>query len=444
MMTNHLDLDGNYLTRRQLVVRGLVSLAAVAVAAAALLAKSTGVFDRHMRIVAELHNVGDGLPSRSDVKFRGVLVGDVEAVTPASGGEPNRVHIDLKPEYAGSIPATVTARVVPSNVFAVSSLQLVFNGAAAPIRDGGRIGEDSRLPTVLFQTTVNKLRDILAAAGRGRDDHTVGLLAAVGAATDSRRAELLTGAAQLNRILDQLNAVVATDQGPSTVSALVDAARGLSQTAPDLVDSLHEAVGPMRTFAEKRQQLQTFIAAGSHTAGTTAQSLQNHSDQMVQITTDLTPVVGVLADNAHHFVPITHRITRFSDAFFAHVWDSELATPHGRVNLSFTPSTTYTRADCPRYNVLAGPSCYTAPETPTRADLPDELLPQNYQPPAGLAPPPGAAPASFGGNVGPVGSSPERAALGRITGDDASVATQLMLGPIARGTTVTRSQEGAR
>ena len=60
-----------------------------------------------------------------------------------------------------------------------------------------------------------------------------------------------------------------------------------------------------------------------------------------------------------------------------------------RVNLSFTPTYTYTRADCPQYGELKGPSCFTAPLVPMRPDLPDVLLPQNYQPPADLAPPPG-------------------------------------------------------
>nr|WP_099051588.1 MCE family protein [Mycobacteroides salmoniphilum] len=488
---NHYDLDGVVFTRRQLLVRGGAALVAVAAITSALLIKSTGVLDRYVNVVAELHNVGDGLPPRSDVKYRGVLVGAVDSVSPAAGAQPNRVYLRLKPLYARSIPATVTARVVPSNVFAVSALQLVDHGSGAPVRDGAHIAEDTRLPTVLFQTTVNKLRQILSATGRGREDNTVGILAAIGAATDHRRNELLTSAAQLDRILGQLNAIVATDQGPSTVSALVDAARGLSQTAPDLVDALHQAVGPMRTLAEKRDQLRTFIGAGVQTTGTTVESLRNHTDQLIQITTDLTPVLGVLADNAEHFVPITRRITKFSDTFFQEVWDPELATAKGRINLSFTPSYTYTRADCPHYGELKAPSCFAAPQIAVRPDLPEVLLPQNYRPPANLAPPPGTvvgpngnliavgpplvnpnpdlrdpnspvppwlspappvpgsavpgqtavAPASFGGNVGPVGSAQERSQLNRILGQPATAADQLMLGPIARGTAVTRNQD---
>ncbi|OBG48451.1 mammalian cell entry protein [Mycolicibacterium fortuitum] len=455
-MASMVDLDGNHLTGRQLIRRGAAALVVVGVVASVLLVKSAGLFDRNLHVVAELRNIGDGLPARSDVKFRGVLVGAVEGVTPGTGEQPSQVHIRLESSYAHGIPAGVAARVVPSNAFAVSSVQLVETpgGPAGAIRDGGRIPEDTALPTVLFQTTLTKLRDILAAAGRGRDDHTVGVLAAVAAATNNRRGQLLTSAAELNRLIDELNHVVATDEGPSTISALSEAARGLSQTAPDLVSALHEAVVPMRTLVEQRRSLEGFLAAAAHTTGTSDRSLDNQTDRLVHITTDLTPVLGVLAQNAQHFVPISQRMTRFSDTFFAEVWDSELDTARGRVNLSFTPSFTYTRADCPRYGALVGPSCFTAPEVPVRADLPEVLLPQNYQPPPDLAPPPGtaigengnlvavpggAAPASFGGNVGPVGSGQERDRLGELVGEPATVATQLLLGPVARGTVVTRT-----
>jgi hypothetical protein len=242
----------------------------------------------------------------------------------------------------------------------------------------------------------------------------------------------------------------------------------------------------MQTLVEQRRSLEDFLAAAAHTTDTTVKSLENQTDRLVHITTDLTPVLGVLAQNAQHFVPISQRMTRFSDTFFAEVWDSELDTARGRVNLSFTPSYTYTRADCPRYGALVGPSCLTAPEVPVRADLPEVLLPQNYRPPPDLVPPPGtaigengnlvavgppllapqappvdpfpplppgispappvpgsAAPASFGGNVGPVGSGLERDRLGEITGEPATVATQLILGPLARGTVVTRTPTAA-
>lgn len=398
-MGNSLELDGRGPTDRQLLGCGAAVLVVAAVISGFLLVKATGRLDDRIPVVAALVNVGDGLPQRSDVKYHGVLVGMVDDVVPAANGKPNFVHIDLKPEYAKSIPSTVTARVVPSNVFAVSSVQLVdragepANGASpgAPISAGAQIPEDTELPTVLFQTTISKLRDVLAATGRGREDKTVGILAAVNAATENRRHELLTSGAQLNRLIDQLDSVVATEPGPTTVSALIDATRGLQQTAPDLLDALHKAVLPMQTLVEQRSQLNEMINGGINTVNTSHTSLANHSDQLVRITSEMTPVVGELAQSSHNWVPAFVKLNQLSGKFFDHVWMPEHDFGNMRVNLSLTPSYSYTRADCPQYGELKGPSCFTAPLVPTRPELPDMLLPQNFQAPPDLAPPPGTA-----------------------------------------------------
>ncbi|BBZ43891.1 MlaD family protein [Mycobacterium parmense] len=506
---NSFELDGRGPSDRQLLGLGLLVVAVAAALTAGLLAKSTGRLENYVKVVADLVNVGDGLPQKSDVKYHGVLVGTVDSVDPAVDGKPNYVRINLKTEFAQSIPAAVTARVVPSNVFAVSSVQLVGNGPGRAIRAGDHIPEDTRLPTVLFQTTISKLRDLLSATGRGREDKSVGIMAALAAATDHRRASLLTGARQLRRLVDQLNSIVSTDPGPSTVSALIEATRGLQATAPDLVDALHQAVGPMQTFAETRGQLASLLSGSGDTLDTAHRSLNNHIDQLVRITTDFTPVFGVLAQNSHNLLPAAIKMNTLADKFMETV-----VTPDGLHNLhgmlSFTPTYSYTRADCPRYGELKGPSCYTAPLVPVRPDLPEVLLPQNYQPPKDLAPPPGTvigpdgnlvavgpplinpnpdltdpnpplppglAPSppvpgtanpdnpdfpapgpgdhapwiapvapkapwipqsAFGGNVGPVGSPYERNLLSVITGRPATAATVLLLGPLARGTTVSR------
>lgn len=535
-MGNSLDPDGRGLSDSQLLGVGVGVLAMIVLITSTLLFKATGRLDSYVRVVAELVNVGDGLPSQSDVKYHGLLVGTVDNVVPASYGNPNYVHINLKPHYAKDIPNTVTARVVPSNVFAVSSVQLVDQGEGGPaIASDDHILEDTELSTVIFQTTISKLRDVLAATGRGRDDHTLGILAAVAAATDHRRVKLLHAGAHLDRMLDELNAVVATEPGPSTVTALLNATEGLQATAPDLVDALHEAVRPMQTFAEKRAEFTSFISSSQYTFGTVREAFDNHTDQLIGITQGLTPAIGVFAMNADKFVPIFRRVKTLSDKFFEEVWIPEADVGNLRANLSMTPFYTYTRADCPRYGDFKGPSCYTAPETRVRADLPETLLPQNYQFPQGLEPPPGteigpngnliavgppytdptpknlddpmwnpplqwweppaprvpgtanpdaveppppgtppiptapvgpplpgspalpgvpppgaapppapAAPAAWGGNVGPVGSQHERDQLGVITGasEPATVATQLLLGPVARGTVVTADYSG--
>ena len=162
---------------------------------------------------------------------------------PAANGKPNYVHIDLKPDYAKSIPAAVTARVVPSNVFAVSSVQLVDRGPGPAIRAGRTHPRrhrtaDGAVPDHRSASCATSSPRPAAAARTRR-------WASWPRSTPpprTARTELLTGGAQLNRLLDQLDSIVSTEPGPSTVSALIDATRGLQQTAPELFDALHQAV----------------------------------------------------------------------------------------------------------------------------------------------------------------------------------------------------------
>jgi hypothetical protein len=96
----------------------------------------------------------------------------------------------------------------------------------------------------------------------------------------------------------------------------------------------------------------------------------------------------------------------------------------------------------------ANPALAPTPQPPVPLSPPAPVAPKPWDPPP-EAPEPGApllpaeiAPAAFGGNVGPVGSEQERAQLGIITGRPATSATQLLLGPVARGTTVSLDLQG--
>lgn len=496
-MPNHFDAEGRGPSNRRLFGAGVALVLAILATSALMIAKYQGKLDNFVRITAELDNVGDGLPAKSDVKFRGVLVGSVSDVTPAVAGRPNVVGIDIKARYASGIPATVTARVIPSNVFAVSSVQLVdpqSGDSAASLRNGAVIHADQSLPTVLFQTTLNKFREVLAAVAREPSPHNIGWLTALGEATQGRGDRLETSGRSLNDIVTQLNNVVGDDTGPSTIAALADAANELRDASPELFDALSSAVQPMQTLAEKRSELTGLLSGALGTFGTVGDSFDNHTDRMIRITTDLTPVVGVLADHAEVFHGIAERGVAVARKFANEVWRADANALMLKGVIAFTPSRTYVRADCPRYGELAGPSCSTAPEIPTAPALTSALgsrglplplgvsenrpnlapprdsvlpapvppeqpsvtppdlpanatppdLPANSTPPDDSAQPlPAEAPAAvapqagiIGGNVGPVGSRQEKDQLSQITGGEASAATVLLLGPLARGATV--------
>ncbi|MFV0495298.1 MlaD family protein [Mycobacterium sp.] len=496
-MPNSYDFDPRSPSNRSLVVVGMCFAVIAALLGVAMVMKSQGTFDKLVKVDVELFNIGDGLPERSDVKFRGVIVGMVADVTPSRNGQANVVHVDLTPEYAARIPNTVTARVVPANLFAVSAVQLVDNGEAPPLQTGSVVYEDKTLPTVLFQNVLAKLHEVLDVVAHRPDDHTVGILEALGDATDGKGKQLTDAGHDLNEISAQLDAVIASDDtGPSTLAALTAAAEGLRDASPDLFDALDNAVRPMRTFAEKRVELTNLLSGGLNTVGTLGDAFDHQTDRMVTISTQLAPALGVLGDHAGDMHGIATRLKTFANKFYDNAWDPDRNLLTIKIIAALTPSRRYVRADCPRYGDLAGPSCQTAPEGPTAPDLypalgsmditpppyvtdnrpnvtpPRESMPGKPQGPPAPPPnprqlpplPPGAAQlgggpgeplpaeapppapglasvvapaAQFGGNVGPVGSQQEKDQLGQIVGSgSANAADELLLGPVVRGTTV--------
>lgn len=492
-MPNSFDLSPRSPSDRRIVVLGLCLVAAMVAIAALMVAKSKGTFDKLVRVDIALVNIGDGLPARSDVKFRGVLVGSVTDVTPAGRGHPNLVHVALKPQYAPGIPNTVTARVVPANLFAVSAIQLVDNGTTSgPLQAGAVVPEDTTLPTVLFQNVLAKLRQLLAAMGRKPDANTVGMLEALAAATHGRGRQLTDAGRQMNEILAELNTTVGTDEtGPSTLAALSAATDSLRVSAPELFDVLDSSIRPLQTTSEKAAQLRDLLFGSIRTVGTLGDAFDHQTDRLITISTEFTPVLALIGEHAGEFHGISTRMQRFSNAFYDEAYDADKHTPLVKIVIGFTPSRTYVRADCPRYGALEGPSCKTAPEVPTAPDLLPALGSMGFEPTPGLsenrpnpAPPRGSVrgipdgplnmpqhdpatgdrgpapvpegerltstvapeasgaggaqeqPVVIGGNVGPVGSRQEKGQLGRIVGENPSVATELLLGPLARGMTV--------
>ena len=201
----------------------------------------------------------------------------------------------------------------------------------------------------------------------------------------------------------------------------------------------------------------------------------------------------MLADHADQFHGISTRLQTLANKINDVAWNPETNMFTWMAAIAINPSRQYVRADCPRYGAMAGPSCQTAPEKPTASDLkpglasmgmgtppwvtenrpnyapprfsvpvvpdfpgpPDSDLPAPAAPqgpppavelptlPAEAGAPPGApAPVQqqsappYGGTVGPVGSQTKKDQLSKIVGGPATSATELLLGPVARGSDV--------
>lgn len=355
------ESDDRNLTNAGLFVRGLAVLAVLAATATAMIARSEGAFADTVEVTAMLVDVGDGLPTRSDVKYRGVLVGSVQEVIPAAGGGPNTVRIDLLPDHVAGIPSTVTARVVPSNVFAVPSVQLIDNGPGAALSDGASIPEDHSRASVQLQTSLTALSHIVAAVGRPDSDPTVGIFETLERATRGRGHDALTAAAQLERIVRAYNAQATTDDEYSLLTGLSEAVHGLQQSAPDLLAALHDAVGPMRSVAEQRLRLAQLLTGANATTATVGAAMTNRTDTLIDLNSRMGPVLQILAAGSPNFVQMTTSQTRVARVFAHDFWNADNQSGTAKVIVEFTPHKQYTSTDCPRYGELTGASCENGP-----------------------------------------------------------------------------------
>ncbi|MFI5720658.1 MlaD family protein [Nocardia sp. NPDC051750] len=416
-MPSPFEADDRNLPDWKLVLRGIGFALVATVLITAGIARSQGAFESTVPVTALMTDIGDGLPVKSDVKYRGVLVGIVTGIEPGAAGGPNRVGIELWPEQARGIPATVTARVVPSNVFAVPSIQLVDNGPAPTLRADAEIPQDHSLATVQLQTSLTALSRIAAAAGRSPTDPTVGILATVQAATSGRGAEMVQAGAQLERIAQALNEFAAPNGAPSTIDVLARALAGLQSSAPDLLAAVNHTAGPMRTVAQQQDRITALLSGGLVTSTSVGTALANHTGTLTDITGKMAPVLDVLARGSQNFVQMTTSQARLSRKFGTEIWKPETQSAAAAVIVELTPHKQYTRADCPRYGNLAGPSCATGP--------------------AGSAPviPGGFVPASA--DSGATGGPGERDRVAAVLGSEADELSTLLLGPLVRGNDVT-------
>lgn len=367
-----LDPSGRGATARQLTVAGLAVLLVFAALLYLLALRYTGEFTDKVPVGAVLTSTGDGLPARADVKFRGMVVGTVDAVEMVAKGERQRADIALKPGIAETIPANVTARVIPNNLFGVTAIELVDNGAAsATLRSGAVIPEDTGEATVQLQTTLNVLRNVL---NNIQPEKLGRVLATLSAALEP-------GARVPGSTIERLDTWVTQVHEIPQIGALLGdlgrAATALSQSAPELVGVLSDSVTTARTLAERRSQLVALLT----NAGTTVDSVNTlfarNPDAGKFLVGGLDDLFGGLARDPEAIpfaaANLNTALQRLKTVFR---WGPKRQMVWA-MDATFTPFQQYTAEDCPHYGDLYGPRC-GGPSVPAVAPPPQ--LPPLMQP----------------------------------------------------------------
>lgn len=376
-----IDPSGRGPTMRQLLVAGVCGLLVFALILGFLVARYRGYFVPKVQVVANLTTTGDGLPSEADVKFRGVLVGSVQDVAVADKGELQKVQIDLLPEFAGDIPSNVTARVVPSNLFAVTSVELVFNGPADKyLHEGSIIEQDQSQGTIALQDTLTNVRNILTKLDPVQLGRVLGTLS-----------QALDGSGRMpGSTIERLDRwLTAVDESIPNLGVLLDdfaaSARALNQSAPELLDVLGNSVKTAQTIADHRSALVALISGTAGTVDTVNALFARNGDVGKQVTAGTSDMFGAIAADANSIpdtiATLNNSLRKLGQTFHwgpqrQMVWNA---------GVTLTPYRPYEQADCPRYGTMAGPSCATAPAVADPGYLPDSMKPRSLDSAQGLA-----------------------------------------------------------
>jgi phospholipid/cholesterol/gamma-HCH transport system substrate-binding protein len=413
-------------------------------------------------VTLEASNVGLQLNPRSDVKLRGIVVGEVRSIE--TDGDGAKIELGLKPELVDLVPHGVSARILPKTLFGEKFVALVPpKQSDRALRSGDVIPRDRSTVGIEVEKVLNDALPLLKALEPSDLNATLNALAT---ALEGRGAQVGKTLTQLDAYLKKLNPHV--PELVADLKRLVTVSGVYGDVVEDVVKVLKDAVVVGNTVTEKEPQLQKFLADVT--------TLSNHADQ-------------VLTDNEQRLVrlgdvsrPIIHLLEWYAPMIRCTLQVQADTLPRindvfrgGALNINLkivaNQSTPYTPAEKPKYgerwawtgkkrkcifkdfeyDAYPGPYNPDRPAPAIKADdgvqgghgkiADDQLIPADSSSNGDLPDPESGGSSAPGNQV--VGTAEEQRMLNSVVGpamgiraEDVPGISALMYGPLARGAEV--------
>jgi phospholipid/cholesterol/gamma-HCH transport system substrate-binding protein len=383
--------------------------------------------------------IGLQLPDLADVKLRGVIVGQVRDAE--SQGRGAVLDLALDPEKVDSIPANVTAAILPKTLFGQKYVALKM--PADPVSDhisSGDVIEHSDV-AIEVERVMSDLYPLLRAV---RPADLSASLNAVSTALEGRGARIGDNLVRLDGYLKKLN-----PQVPGIVEDLRLLSRvsdNYAQVMPELGRLLRNQTITGDTLVEKEEDLRALFHDVAGFSDTARSFLEVNGDNIIRLGEVSTPTLDLLERYSPEYPCLlqgmVNQIPRSNSA-----WRDR--TLH--INLETLPQqpSGYSPADDPKYGAEYGPTCATLPPPPYSQADPAPLPPfmyTNNDDDDGIQGSHGkyrTAPGFSTPTSGWSGTAAEQrvvdslaAPVLKMPAGEVPDVTTLLLGPIARGTEV--------
>jgi virulence factor Mce-like protein len=323
---------------------------------ALLLGLSVAVYNKAFTDVAlvtlETDSVGNQLQEASDVKIRGVVVGEVRDVEASAEGA--RIQLAIDPRHLGQIPRDVSAQLLPKTLFGERfvALQVPSGSAGERLAAGDVIPQDRTENAIELQQVIDDLLPLLRAVKPQDLAYTLG---AVADALRGRGDELGANLATTGQYVGEINTVLPELQ--ADISGLADFADTYEAASDDLLAVLDNLAVTNATVVDQREQLRRTFTVGASSSNTTAGFLETNERNLISLAETSRPLLGLFAEYSPEY-PCLLRGLAESAPLIGESFGAD-GDPALNLNIVFTlpPRNAYEPGDQPAYASEAGPDC---------------------------------------------------------------------------------------
>ena len=334
---------------------GLVFLVVVALFLSVCVAVYDKAFSSAVPVRLETDHVGNQLHVGSDVKIRGMLVGEVREVH----GYGDRAVLDLavQPGALEQIPADVSARLLPKTLFGERyvALQPPPRPSGAHLAAGDVIPEDRSSSAIAIDKVLSDLMPTLRALQPEKVSATLGALSQ---ALDGRGKQIGDTARNLDQYLKQINPSL--PQVNDDIAQLTAAANGYDRAAPDLLHALSQLTTTSRTIVDEKDSLARLSGQLTTTSVDARAFLEVNRDNLIRLSGTARPTLDVLAEYAPEYPCMLTQMANQVEKGDRSFGKGKEHTNMGRLTMEFSPSRGKYEPgkDVPRYDDKRGPRCY--------------------------------------------------------------------------------------
>jgi phospholipid/cholesterol/gamma-HCH transport system substrate-binding protein len=394
-------------------------------------------FVDYERVALQTSKIGLQLPTRADVKIRGVIVGEVLDMEADADGA--TVTLGIYPESRETIPADVTGSIVPKTLFGEKYVSLIVPDQ--PSSDAIEAGDTITRTDVSTEVeqVLSDLYPLLRAVQPADLNMT---LNAIATALEGRGDQLGGNLETLDSYLKRFN-----PQIPALIEDLrltADVSDTYADVMPQVATILRNTITTTQTLEGREEKLNMLFNDVAAFSGTTERFLEANGDNIIRLGELGRSQLGVLAKYAPEYPCLLGGIVNAgklqAEAFRNFTLHIVLET------LPNQPRP-YGPQDAPRYGSERGPYCGALPNPAYGQDniapFPAGGVDDGVDEPTGKGTSRAGGSGWFGSGAGYAGGTAEadvlKGLLGPVVGSSAADVPDLgvlLVGPMARGAEV--------